>query len=83
MMIVHQKEFSQPNLSGRNSKYPFRSKQTQRITKALVQTRATTFHDFSGKTLGGGSRDNPTEGTVIHFSQFKGKVVLVNNVATM
>ena len=48
-----------------------------------MQIHATTFHDFTGKTLGGGSRENPSEGTVIHFSQFKGKVVLVNNVATM
>ena len=38
---------------------------------------------FSEKTLGGGNRENPTEGVEISYSKFKGKVVLINNVATM
>jgi hypothetical protein len=45
--------------------------------------QASTFHDFSGKTLGGGTRENPTEGVEISYSKFRGKVVLINNVATM
>jgi glutathione peroxidase len=48
-----------------------------------VSIEATTFHDFSGKTLGGGTRENPTEGAEISYSKFRGKVVLINNVATM
>lgn len=41
------------------------------------------FHDFKGKTLGGGTRAAPTEGSEYDFAQLKGKVVLINNVATM
>ena len=41
------------------------------------------LHDFKGKTLGGGTRSNPTDGTEFDFAQLKGKVVLINNVATM
>jgi len=48
-----------------------------------VSIQATTFHDFSGKILGGGTRENPTEGAEISYSKFRGKVVLINNVATM
>jgi hypothetical protein len=51
--------------------------------KINTTVRATTFHNFSGKTLGGGNRENPTEGVEISYSKFKGKVVLINNVATM
>jgi glutathione peroxidase len=47
----------------------------------LIQ--ATSLHDFSGKTLGTGTRENPTEGAEISYSKFRGKVVLINNVATM
>ena len=35
------------------------------------------------ETLGGGSREAPTEGAEFDFAQLKGKVVLINNVATM
>jgi glutathione peroxidase-family protein len=41
------------------------------------------LYDFKGKTLGGGTRAAPTEGQEYDFSQHKGKVVLINNVATM
>ena len=41
------------------------------------------LHDVKGKTLGGGTRSNPTDGTEFDFAQLKGKVVLINNVATM
>jgi len=41
------------------------------------------FHDFKGKTLGGGTRDKPQEGEAFDFASLKGKVVLINNVATM
>ena len=44
---------------------------------------ASSFHDFKGKTLGGGTRDDPQVGTDFDFAQLKGKIVLVNNVATM
>jgi len=41
------------------------------------------LHDFKGKTLGGGTRAAPTEGKAFDFASLKGKVVLINNVATM
>jgi glutathione peroxidase-family protein len=41
------------------------------------------LHDFKGKTLGGGTRAAPIEGSEFDFAQLKGKVVLINNVATM
>lgn len=41
------------------------------------------LHNYKGKTLGGGSREAPTEGAEFDFAQLKGKVVLINNVATM
>jgi hypothetical protein len=44
---------------------------------------ASTIYDFTLKKLGGGSRDAPTEGADLPLSQYKGKVVLINNVATM
>ena len=44
---------------------------------------ASTIYDFTLKKLGGGTRDAPTEGADLPLSQYKGKVVLVNNVATM
>lgn len=41
------------------------------------------FHDFKGKALGGGTRAAPVDGSAYDFAQLKGKVVLINNVATM
>ena len=41
------------------------------------------LHEFKGTTLGGGTRAAPTDGAEYDFAQLKGKVVLINNVATM
>jgi glutathione peroxidase-family protein len=43
---------------------------------------ASTIYDFTLKTLGGGTRDAPTDGEDLPLSRYKGKVVLINNVAT-
>jgi len=51
--------------------------------KRVSTAAMASFHDFKGKTLGGGTRAAPTEGVEHDFSQYKGKVVLINNVATM
>jgi hypothetical protein len=54
------------------------------VTSQRSSVRAmASLHDFKGKTLGGGTRSNPTDGTEFDFAQLKGKVVLINNVATM
>lgn len=41
------------------------------------------FHDYSAKALGSGSRAAPVEGAEVDFKQYAGKVVLVENVATL
>lgn len=51
--------------------------------RIAIRAMASSFHDFKGKTLGGGTRDDPQVGTDFDFAQLKGKIVLVNNVATM
>lgn len=51
--------------------------------RASVRVRAaSTIYDFTLKTLGGGTRDAPTDGEDLPLSRYKGKVVLINNVAT-
>jgi len=71
-------------LHGRETKYFSRNRSTKtKVCPKAMPIQATTFHDFSGKTLGGGTRENPTEGAEISYSKFRGKVVLINNVATM
>ena len=51
--------------------------------RASVRVRAaSTIYDFTLKTLGGGARDAPTDGEDLPLSRYKGKVVLINNVAT-
>ena len=50
--------------------------------RSSVRARAS-LHDFKGKTLGGGTRSAPVDGEEFDFAQLKGKVVLINNVATM
>jgi hypothetical protein len=42
---------------------------------------ASSIHEFTLQRLGGGTRDAPTDGAALPLSQFKGKVVLVNNIA--
>jgi len=51
--------------------------------RAFSVSAAGSFHDFKGKYAGAGTRAAPTEGDAVDFSSFKGKVVLINNVATM
>lgn len=50
--------------------------------RSSVRAKAS-LHDFKGKTLGGGTRSAPVDGEEFDFAQLKGKVVLINNVATM
>lgn len=64
-------------------KWRHRAQSSSMKKNTTVSIQATTFHDFSGKILGGGTRENPTEGAEISYSKFRGKVVLINNVATM
>ena len=59
-----------------------------RVTRASRASRSVTraassIHDFSLQHLGAGTRDAPTEGAAMPLSAFKGKVVLINNIATM
>ena len=42
---------------------------------------SSTAYDFEAVTLGGGTRKAPVAGESISLSQYKGKVVLVENVA--
>lgn len=42
-----------------------------------------TLYDFEVKGLSAGTRDAPTEGAAIDLSAYKGKVVMVQNVATI
>ena len=57
---------------------------TAKFTAQRSSVRAkASLHDFKGKTLGGGTRSAPVDGEEFDFAQLKGKVVLINNVATM
>lgn len=40
------------------------------------------IHDFTIKKLGSGTRAAPIEGAELNLSDYRGKVVLINNVAT-
>ena len=58
----------------------------RRVAKAArraVQTRAASFYDFKVGALGGGTRDSPVDGAVMDLGAYKGKVVMVQNVATI
>lgn len=56
------------------------SKRASRRHSATTKA-ASSIHEFTLQRLGGGTRDAPTEGAALPLSQFKGKVVLVNNIA--
>ena len=61
-----------------------RTLQTGLQSAALRQQRLIgSFHDFKGVTLGAGTRAAPTPGAPLDFASLKGKVVLINNVATL
>jgi len=57
------------------------SVQSTRRTMATVS--ASSLHNLSIGGLGKGTRDAPVAGDEINFSAFKGKVVLIQNVATI
>lgn len=59
------------------------NRQTKARASTVSVSAAGSFHDFKGKTCGAGTRAAPTEGSEVDFASFKGKVVLINNVATM
>lgn len=59
------------------------SARSARRAASLRVDAASSIYDFTLKRLGGGTRDAPTEGADLPLSQYKGKVVLINNVATM
>ena len=41
------------------------------------------FFDMSATSLGSGTRDAPVDGSPVSFSKYAGKVVMVQNVATL
>jgi len=45
--------------------------------------KAASFFDFGAVTLGSGTRDSPVEGDKVDFSKYAGKVVFVQNIATL
>jgi len=54
-----------------------------RRTKRSVSARAaSSAHEFTLTALGGGSREQPTDGASIDLNAFRGKVMLVNNIAS-
>jgi hypothetical protein len=59
------------------------ARSARRAASLRVDAAASSIYDFTLKRLGGGTRDAPTEGADLPLSQYKGKVVLINNVATM
>jgi hypothetical protein len=44
---------------------------------------AGSFYDFSAPALGSGTRAEPKDGPMVSFSEYAGKVTLVQNVATL
>jgi len=70
--------------SRRQGKGVFVSKSV-RPSRASMVTSASgkSFFDFSATTLGSGTRESPVSGSSVDFSKYKGKVVMVQNVATL
>ena len=56
---------------------------TNKRRHMAVTASAGSFFDMSAKSLGSGSRDAPTIGSSVSFSKYAGKVVMVQNVATL
>jgi len=48
-----------------------------------MATTANLFTSFSAKKLGTGTLDAPVEGETVSFSEYAGKVIMVQNVATL
>mmetsp|Transcript_44683 Transcript_44683/g.71716 ORF Transcript_44683/g.71716 Transcript_44683/m.71716 type:complete len:82 (+) Transcript_44683:39-284(+) len=66
----------------RGTSAKFASRRTAVAAQRSSVRAMASFHDFKGKTLGGGTRAAPTDGSEFDFAQLKGKIVLINNVAT-
>jgi len=49
----------------------------------MTTTMAASFHEFSAPALGSGTTDAPVPGPMVDFSQYAGKVIMVQNVATL
>jgi len=56
---------------------------TANLAKRLKTAARQTLSDFTILALGSGSRDKPIQGEPIKFSQFLGKVTLIQNVASL
>jgi len=52
-------------------------------TRVAAPKISASFHDFSAKTLGSGTRDAPVDGEEVSFSTYAGKVKLVVNIASL
>jgi len=48
-----------------------------------VTTMAASFYDYSAKLLGTGTRDAPVDGASTAMSSYKGKVIMIQNVASL
>ena len=70
------------NIKAAEAAQPVRSKATIRGS-VRIATTANLFTSFSAKKLGSGTRDAPVEGESVAFSEYAGKVIMVQNVATL
>ena len=66
---------------------PAATMSTKRAQKSMATCSSTagleTLADFTIPMLGGGTREAPTQGEPLSFAQFKGKVTLIENVASL
>mmetsp|Transcript_21335 Transcript_21335/g.35744 ORF Transcript_21335/g.35744 Transcript_21335/m.35744 type:complete len:94 (+) Transcript_21335:74-355(+) len=60
----------------------FRSKATLRGTVRMATT-ANLFTSFSAKKIGSGTLAAPVDGELVDFSAYAGKVIMVQNVASL
>ena len=56
---------------------------TSKRRHMAVAASAGSFFDMSAKSLGSGTRDAPVEGAPVALSKYAGKVVMVQNIATL
>jgi len=82
--MASQIRLGRPANSLRMSKpaHSFRSKATFRGTVRMATT-ANLFTSFSAQKLGSGTVDAPVDGETVNFSEYEGKVIMVQNVATL
>ncbi|GHP09871.1 hypothetical protein PPROV_000860600 [Pycnococcus provasolii] len=56
---------------------------SSRRSSAVASASASSFYDFSLDSLGSGTRDVPAAGAPIDLAAYRGKVVMVQNVASL